>query len=100
MNIKQIQYALQLYQTGSFNKAAKTLYQSQPNLSNTIRSLEEELDYQIFIRTAQGVTPTEKGLRFLGIANAMMEQYEALLKVSQEETPICSFVKHIWAVSA
>ncbi len=85
MNIRQIQFALELYRTGSINKTAKNLYQSPPNISNAIRSLEEELGYQIFIRTKKGVCPTEIGMKFFIIANNILEQYQELLNILETE---------------
>ena len=43
MTIQQLQYVLEISRTGSVSKAAKTLYLSQPNLSNAIKNLENEL---------------------------------------------------------
>ena len=36
MTIQQIRYALEVKNRGSITKAAKALYTSQPNLSNSI----------------------------------------------------------------
>ena len=47
MTIPQLQYVLEISRTGSVSKAAKTLYLSQPNLSNAIKNLENELGITI-----------------------------------------------------
>ena len=58
MTIQQLQYVLEISRTGSVSKAAKTLYLSQPNLSNAIKNLENELGITIFERTPMGMQLT------------------------------------------
>lgn len=55
MNLKQIKYAVSVAKYKSFSKAAKELYLSQPNISQNINSLENEIGYKIFHRTNQGI---------------------------------------------
>ena len=59
---------LNLYKTfydvakyGSFSKAAKNCYTSQPAISKAIKKLEEQLNTQLFYRNLSGVELTEKG---------------------------------------
>ena len=47
MTIQQLQYILEVHRTGSISKAANNLYLAQPNLSNAIRSLEQELGFPV-----------------------------------------------------
>ncbi len=46
---------------GSFSKAAKELYITQPAVSQAIMQLEQELDTRLFSRTPKGVTLTNEG---------------------------------------
>ena len=48
-------------ETGSISGAARRLYISQPAVSKSIRTLEEELQTKLFIRNSKGVTLTEDG---------------------------------------
>lgn len=74
MNIKQLEYASTVGRVLSFSKAAKELYVSQPNISNSLSQLEKELGYKIFLRTNQGIRVTYEGSRFLQYAtNALSE---------------------------
>jgi len=45
----------------SFSQAAKSLYMTQPAVSQSIKQLEEELDIRLFHRTPKGVTLTNEG---------------------------------------
>lgn len=81
MKIQQIEYAIEVSKTLSFSKASKNLYVSQPNISNSIASLEAELDFSIFIRTNKGILITDKGMDFLQHAQNIiyeLKQIEAL----------------------
>ena len=78
MTILQFQYALACSATGSISKAAETLFTSVSNLSKTLKALEDELGFQIFVRDNNGVIPTERGERFLSYAAALMEQYDQI----------------------
>jgi len=45
----------------SFSKAAKSLYMTQPAVSQVIMNLEQELDTRLFTRTSKGVNLTSDG---------------------------------------
>lgn len=103
-NLLQLKYAVEVEKTGSISKAAENLYMNQPNLSKSIRELEDDLGIAIFDRTAKGVMPTEKGREFLGYARSilsMVAEMEALYKPSDEKktrfdlcAPRASYVSH------
>ena len=44
MNLKQLEAFVEVAQSGSFSKAAKKLFLTQPTISAHIASLEKELD--------------------------------------------------------
>ncbi|WP_449538216.1 LysR family transcriptional regulator [Ferdinandcohnia sp. Marseille-Q9671] len=46
---------------GSFSKAAKELFMTQPAVSQAIMQLEKEIDSRLFNRTPKGVTLTNEG---------------------------------------
>ena len=58
MKIEQIRQVLSIYQSGSINKAAQNLFLSQPYISNSLKSLERELQQKIFIRSYNGIQLT------------------------------------------
>lgn len=48
-------------ENNSFSKAARSLYLTQPAVSQSILQLEEDLDIRLFNRTPKGVTLTQEG---------------------------------------
>ena len=49
MTLQQLKYALTIADCNSINEASKQLFISQPSLSETIRELETELGFDIFL---------------------------------------------------
>ena len=80
MTIQQCIYVLEIAKTGSFNEAAKQLFVAQSSLSVSIKSLEQELNIQIFNRVANGVYLTEDGAEFVRYARQLVEQSDLIVK--------------------
>lgn len=80
MTLQQLRYVAEIAQYGSMNEAAKRMYVSQPTMSQTIRDLEKELGFSIFVRTNRGVKPSPEGIEFLTYARAILDQEDALMK--------------------
>ena len=78
MTLQQLKYIIAIAEKGSINEAAKTLFISQPSLSNAVRELESELGLSIFLRTNKGVKTTVQGEEFLGYARQVIQQNELL----------------------
>ena len=78
MTLLQLKYVITIADCGSMNEAAKQLYISQPSLSETVMSLEEEVGIEIFIRTNRGIKTTVEGEEFLSYARQVVEQYQLL----------------------
>lgn len=68
MTLNQLKYAIELSKEDSINEAAKKLFISQPSLTAALKSLEQEIGFDIFIRTKSGISLTVKGTEFLGYA--------------------------------
>lgn len=64
MNTFQLTCFLTVAETLSFAKAARQLNITQPAVTHQIRSLEEELNAQLFRRTTRSVEITQEGLIF------------------------------------
>lgn len=61
MNLKQLQFVVNVAKEGSFSKAAEISFATQPTLSNAIAQLEEELGDRLFQRTTRSVELTAFG---------------------------------------
>lgn len=73
MNTFQLTCFLTVAETLSFVKAAKQLNVTQPAITHQIRSLEEELNTQLFRRTTRAVEITQEGLLFLNDAKNVLD---------------------------
>lgn len=49
MKLEVFEYLIAIEKFGSLNKAATNLYVSQPNLSNVIKSFENEIGYKNYL---------------------------------------------------
>jgi DNA-binding transcriptional LysR family regulator len=64
---------------GSFTKAADATFRTQSALSQQIKSLEDELDCQLFERIGKRkLRLTSAGERFLGFSEEILEKYDHL----------------------
>lgn len=76
MELKQLRYLVVCAQRQSISRAAEVLYTTQPNVSKAIRSLEDELGFELFIRQGQGIQLTDRGNRVYEYACRVMENVE------------------------
>ena len=78
MTIQQLYYIITISEKGSLNKAAESMYISQPSLSSAVKELEKEIGITIFNRGGRGVTLTNDGIEFLTYARQLYQQYETI----------------------
>lgn len=74
MELKQLEYFVQVAELGSFTKAAAVLRVAQPALSRQVRRLEIELRQTLLIRNGRGVSATEAGKRLLDHGRGILHQ--------------------------
>jgi DNA-binding transcriptional LysR family regulator len=65
LSLRQLRYALAVWRERSFIRAAERLHVSQPAISGQVRQLEDDIGFELFRRTGQGVETTEIGRTFL-----------------------------------
>lgn len=87
MKFEQLEQVLEVAKTGTFSQAARNLFMSQPNLSLSIRQLEEEMGCQLFVRTSEGVIPTEDGKILMEHMAMIQGKYQAMRDYSQGKIP-------------
>ncbi len=78
MTLQQLKYFIEIVNRGSINKAAESLFITQPSLSNALKDLETEVGAELFARTPKGITLTTDGVEFLGYARQVVEQASLL----------------------
>lgn len=88
MELRQIQYIMQLFKDGNITKASHKLFISQQGLSKSINRIEDELGFTLFERSSSGVTPTEAGLSlyhyFDKVATACQDLDQAIEEIRHE----------------
>lgn len=73
MNLKQLEAFVQVAEGGSFSKAAKELFLTQPTISAHISSLEKELNSRLFVRNTKEVGLSEDGKDLYKYARQMVD---------------------------
>ncbi len=93
MTLQQLRYIIEIVKHGSITEAAKSLYISQPSLSNAVKELENELGIEIFNRSSRGISLSSDGSEFLSYARQVIEQTELLEQRYKSKRPskqLCS----------
>lgn len=76
MNVKQLRAFLAVAQCLSFAQAGERLHLSQPALSLTIKSLEDDLGGQLLSRTTRSVSLTPEGETLLPLARQLLADWD------------------------
>lgn len=76
MNLSQLYYFRKLAELQHYTKSAKELFITQPTLSGSISSLEQELGVSLFQKAGRNVELTKYGAEFLTYVNASLEQLD------------------------
>ena len=85
MNIDHLEAFMYAVHFNSIHKAANALFLSQPTVTARIKTLERELDQQLFDRSGRGISLTEKGREFLPYAEQIVQTYEQAKKLLRKE---------------
>lgn len=73
MNLKQLEAFVQVSESGSFSRAAKELYLTQPTISAHIASLEKELSVRLFVRNTKEVGLSDDGKELYKYARQIVD---------------------------
>jgi DNA-binding transcriptional LysR family regulator len=73
LNLSEIQVFAVAAETGNFSEAARRLHLSQPAVSQQIRSLENYLGVELFLRSGRGVALTDAGEVLLLLARELLD---------------------------
>jgi len=83
MNTDQIELFLDIIRTGSINKSATNFYITHQSAATSIKKLEEEFGYPLFIRSPRGVTLTAEGENAFNVLKNIYLQYSSLITNKQ-----------------
>ena len=78
---------MEVAQSGSFSKAAKKLFLTQPTISAHIASLEKELDTRVFVRNTKEVDLSPEGQKLYTYARQILADTRRRQSVSRSQPP-------------
>ncbi|MBQ4898401.1 LysR family transcriptional regulator [Paenibacillus sp. Marseille-P2973] len=78
MELRQLQYTLQIAEERNFSRAADKLHIAQPSLSQQLSKLEQELGVKLFQRNTSTVELTHAGASFIEHARKIMDAVQQL----------------------
>lgn len=84
IDLRQLEIFCLIAECGSFSKAARSLYISQPTVSEHITNLESALHVRLLDRKGKQITLTSAGRLFHTRAVRILEQKQSLLKEMNE----------------
>lgn len=84
MNIDHLEAFMYVVQLKSIHKAADALFLSQPTVTARIKTLERELNTELFARHGRGLSLTEHGREFIPYAEQIIQTYKEGKKVMRE----------------
>ena len=80
MELRQIEFFLQLYKDRNITVASQNLYISQQGMSKSIANLEKEVGFPLFKRSVSGVKPTAEAGELYSYFRTVMKSYAGLQK--------------------
>ena len=85
MNIDHLEAFMYVVHLESIHKAAEALYLSQPTVTARIKTLERDLDIELFLRKGRSITLTEEGKAFIPYAEQIISTYQQGKKKLKKE---------------
>jgi DNA-binding transcriptional LysR family regulator len=80
MNLRQLEHVIALAEEGAFARAARRVHLSQPALTRSIQSIEEELEVVLFDRTTREIHITPAGQIVVGRARSVLFEARSLVR--------------------
>ena len=97
LEVRRMRHVIALADHGSFARAATSLGLSQPALSRSIQAVERETGSQLFVRTVNGVEPTDSGRVFVARIRQIVQLTEDLDRDLTSERGLHSGHVHVGA---
>lgn len=87
MNLQHMKHAIEVAKAGSLSKASEALLIAAPNISRSIKELENDLGITIFDRTQNGMKLTPEGEEFINFAIEILKQIDDVEKYYKADAP-------------
>ncbi|NOU99144.1 LysR family transcriptional regulator [Paenibacillus planticolens] len=84
MELRQLQYAIQIAVERNFSRAAEKLHIAQPSLSQQLSKLEKEIGVLLFQRSTNSVELTHAGSLFVEKSQKILDMVEQLKKEMED----------------
>jgi DNA-binding transcriptional LysR family regulator len=78
MDIRQLRAVVAVVDHGGMTRAAEELHIAQPSLSQTVRTLERELDVDLFQRVGRRLVLSAAGEAFVGPARQVLRDFDTV----------------------
>ena len=78
-DLRDLKWAIAVFQYGSLRKAAESLNVQQSTLSRALTIVEHQLGVALFCRTNGGTRPTAAGLEFINVTKQTIERMDAAI---------------------
>lgn len=76
MDLRQLRTFIMVAESGSLSRASDRLRLAQPALSRQIKLLEDDVGFELFIRSGRGMQLTEHGTALLGRVSGLVTQLD------------------------
>ncbi len=87
MDVRTLRAFVAVFEERNITAAATRLFITQPTLSTTIKTLEDELGVTLFVRQARGVEGTEAAHRLYPRAKRLIADTDSLAREFRETSP-------------
>lgn len=74
MDLRQLKHFVAVFERGNLSKAAEAIPLSQPALTRSVKTLEDQIGVELFERHARGATPTPAGERLYHHAKSILAE--------------------------
>lgn len=91
MRTEVLHYLIEVDKEQSFSKAASNLFISKSALSESISSLEHELNVPIFTRKKKEIATTEAGKKIIKQAQVILKELDKLYSLSDESPSLIDY---------
>lgn len=85
LDTKEIQYFVACAQTGSFSRAAETLYTTQSSVSKIVKAMEEKMGIMLFDRLSKGIRMTPEAEKMYPYAFLVLDNLEKIQSLDENK---------------